>query len=112
MKIMLFMKASKKYSSWTVTVSGERKVSLHSFFYGLVLSGLIEYGDHVFEVHTSAIKRRHREGEVGVAGFDRDRETLQVAKELRQIRSARARRETIVTSLVEDAIHVLRRSGR
>lgn len=36
-----------------------------------IFARLVEHGDHILEVHAGAVERRHREREVGVAGFDR-----------------------------------------
>lgn len=53
-----------------------------------IFARLVEHGDHILEVHAGAVERRHREREVGVAGFDRNGKALQMSEELREIRGA------------------------
>lgn len=68
--------------------------------------------DHVFEVHAGAVKRRHRQGEIGVAGLDGDRQVGQMLEKLHEVGRTGARREAEVAGLVEDAFHRVGHLGR
>ena len=71
-----------------------------------VFAGRVENRHHVFEVHPSPIERRHGDRQFCIAGFDRNRQPLQVLQKLRQIRRARPRRQTEIAGLIENAVHV------
>lgn len=72
----------------------------------------VEHGDHVLEVHAGAVKRRHRQGKVRVAGLDGDRQVRQVLEKLHEVGSAGARRQAEVAGLIEDAVHRVGHFGR
>lgn len=50
-----------------------------------MLACSVEHGDHVLEVHEGVVKRRHRQGEIRVAGLDGDRQVRQVLEKLHEV---------------------------